>query len=67
MTNMTTFIGFLTTDIHAICALGAFYFWLVYFQAVKGVGAMEFAIDFFSVALVVAPFVMVPGTMISAT
>ncbi|KAF7976442.1 hypothetical protein HWV62_6677 [Athelia sp. TMB] len=67
MTNMTTFIGFVTTGIHAISALGVFYYWPVYFQAVKGVNPVRSAIDFFSVAFIVAPFAMVAGGTISAT
>ncbi|KAF7981925.1 hypothetical protein HWV62_30691 [Athelia sp. TMB] len=67
MTNATTFIGFATTFIQAIAALGLFFYWPVYFQAGKGVGTVKSAIDFFSVAFIVAPCAMLAGGTINAT
>ena len=66
MNNTTTVIGFATTGLYAICALGVFYYWPVYFQAVKGVNPVHSAVGFFSVALVAAPIAMVAGGTISA-
>jgi MFS family permease len=65
--NRTTLIGYFTTFVHGILALSVFYYWPVYFQAVKGASPVKSAVDFFSVAFVVAPFAMVAGGSISAT
>ncbi|KAK4698742.1 hypothetical protein P7C70_g7526, partial [Phenoliferia sp. Uapishka_3] len=60
-------IGFFTTFIHGIVALALFYYWPVWFQAVKGASPVASAVDFFSVAFIVAPFAMIAGGSISAT
>jgi MFS family permease len=65
--NRTTLIGFFTTFVHGILALSVFFYWPVYFQAVKGASPVQSAVDFFSVAFIVAPFAMVAGGSISAT
>ncbi|KDE03201.1 hypothetical protein MVLG_06292 [Microbotryum lychnidis-dioicae p1A1 Lamole] len=64
MKNRTTIIGFFTTFIHGISGLALFYYWPTYFQAIKGAGPIKSAVDFFSVAFVVAPFAMVAGASI---
>ncbi|SCZ96345.1 BZ3500_MvSof-1268-A1-R1_Chr8-2g10131 [Microbotryum saponariae] len=64
MNNRTTIIGFFTTFIHGISGLALFYYWPTYFQAIKGAGPIKSAVDFFSVAFVVAPFAMVAGASI---
>ncbi|SCV67146.1 BQ2448_5792 [Microbotryum intermedium] len=75
MNNRTTIIGFFTTFVHGISGLALtllspifssqlFYYWPTYFQAVKGAGPIKSAVDFFSVAFVVAPFAMVAGASI---
>jgi predicted MFS family arabinose efflux permease len=65
--NRTTVIGYFTTFMHGILALALFYYWPVYFQAVKGASPVKSAVDFFSVAFIVAPFAMIAGGSISAT
>jgi len=60
-------IGFFGTFMHGISALTIFFYWPVYFQAVKGASPVKSAVDFFSVAFIVAPFAMVAGGSISAT
>jgi len=67
LTNRTTLIGYFTTFVHGIIALGMFFYWPVYFQAVKGASPVKSAVDYFSVAFIVAPFAMVAGGTISAT
>jgi len=64
--NRTTVIGYFTTFMHGISALALFFYWPVYFQAVKGASPVKSAVDFFSVAFIVAPFAMVAGGTISA-
>ncbi|KIM79120.1 hypothetical protein PILCRDRAFT_823692 [Piloderma croceum F 1598] len=65
--NRTTLIGYFNTFVHGILALTVFFYWPVYFQAVKGASPVKSAVDFFSVAFIVAPFAMVAGGSISAT
>lgn len=67
LSNPTTLIGFWGTFIQAISALSFFYYWPAFFQSVFSAGPVESAIDFFSVAFVVAPFAMIAGGSISAT
>ncbi|KZP23294.1 MFS general substrate transporter [Athelia psychrophila] len=67
LANRTTLVGFATTWLHGISALSVFFYWPAYFQAAKGASAVRSAIDFFSVAFVVAPCAMLAGGTISAT
>ncbi|KZP23735.1 MFS general substrate transporter [Athelia psychrophila] len=67
LSHPTTLIGFATTWLHAVSALGLFYYWPTYFQAVKGTSPIRAAIDFFSVAFIVSPCSMIAGGTISAT
>lgn len=50
-----------------IIALALFYYWPAWFQSVKGASPVESAVDFFTVAFIVAPFAMVAGGAIAAT
>jgi len=63
--NRTTVIGYFTTVVHGIMALALIYYWPVYFQAVKGASPVRSAVDFFSVAFIIAPFAIVAGATIS--
>ncbi|KAL8291646.1 hypothetical protein RQP46_001904 [Phenoliferia psychrophenolica] len=62
LTHPTTLVGFFS-----ISALAVFYYWPTWFQAVKGASPVASAVDFFTVAFIVAPFAMVAGGSISAT
>lgn len=66
LSNRTTMIGYFTTFVHGIGALALFYYWPAYFQSAKGADPLQSAIDFFSVAFIVAPFAMVAGGTIGA-
>jgi len=63
--NRTTVIGYIGTFLQGIMAMAFFYYWPVYFQAVKGASPVKSAVDFFSVAFIVAPFAMVAGATIA--
>ncbi|KAM0749144.1 iron permease [Meredithblackwellia eburnea MCA 4105] len=65
--NTTSLIGYFTTFLHGISALAIFYYLPSWYQAVKGASPVGSAVDFFSVAFIVAPFAMVAGGTISAT
>jgi len=62
--NRTTVIGYFTTFMHGIMALTLIYYWPAYFQAVQGASPVRSAVDFFTVAFIVAPFAMVAGITI---
>jgi hypothetical protein len=50
-----------------ILALALIYYWPTWFQAVKGASPVESAVDFFTVAFIVAPFAIVAGLTVKIT
>lgn len=42
--NHTMAVGYVTTWLHSVVALVVFYYWLVYFQAVKGASPVKWLI-----------------------
>ncbi|KPV76700.1 uncharacterized protein RHOBADRAFT_12386 [Rhodotorula graminis WP1] len=65
MMNRTSLVGFLTTFLHGVVAMGVYYYWPAYFQSAKATTTIGSAVDFLPVVLIVSPTAMLSGIWIS--
>ncbi|GAA5892071.1 hypothetical protein JCM8208_001426 [Rhodotorula glutinis] len=65
MMNRTSLVGFLTTFLHGVVAMGVYYYWPAYFQSAKATTTIGSAVDFLPVVLIVSPTAMLTGIWIS--
>ncbi|TNY24273.1 major facilitator superfamily domain-containing protein [Rhodotorula diobovata] len=67
MMNRTSLVGFFSTFLHGVVAMGVYYYWPAYFQSAKATTTIGSAVDFLPVVLVVSPMAMLSGIIISVT
>ncbi|KAJ7087266.1 major facilitator superfamily domain-containing protein [Mycena belliarum] len=67
VSNRTSLSGLLTTAAHGIVSISMIYYLPVFFQACFGASPIRSAVDFLPGALVVAPFALTTGIVVTIT
>ncbi|GAA6040137.1 hypothetical protein JCM8097_002047 [Rhodosporidiobolus ruineniae] len=63
--NRTSLVGYITTFLHGIVAMGVYYYWPAYFQAAKAETTIISAVDILPVVLLVSPMAMLTGLSVN--
>ncbi|GAA5873464.1 hypothetical protein JCM8547_005439 [Rhodosporidiobolus lusitaniae] len=63
--NRTSIIGFVTSFLHGIVAMGVYYYWPAYFQSAKATTSIGSAVNFLPIVCVVSPMAMLTGLSIN--
>ncbi|BGP13040.1 hypothetical protein JCM10213_000955 [Rhodosporidiobolus nylandii] len=65
LVNRTTVVGYITTWLHGIVAMGVYYYLPTYFQSAKVASTIRSAVDFLPVVCVVSPMALLTGLSIN--